>query len=188
MGGLWNPLLDVNCSHLGGCLWLEGRMEQAVTHLPTLGLLHLMQSIWTLLAKVEDGASTLWFSPQTSVFLCWNQNFPVAVDPWRWNMFICPSRLSSPSISEIVATVALDFVFLEKSILDRLVLAREVISRPAVEFKECFLILHSLAMVQGFVPSSEASCPIILGIILLFFSPTLNSAEMRFRQHLDLIT
>lgn len=46
---------------------------------------------------------------------------------------------------------------------------------------------RSLAIVQGFVPISEASCPVILGIILPFCHP-LSSAEMSFRQHLDLIT
>lgn len=103
-------------------------------------------------------------------------------------MLVCPLHLSLPSTFELVAIVDLDFVFLEKSILDRYVLIRKVISRAAVERKECFLILHSLATVQVFVPSSEASCPVILGIILPFFLPTLSSAEMTFGQHLALIT
>jgi len=64
----------------------------------------------------------------------------------RLNMLI----ILSPLFSELVARVALDLVFLGKKksnkVLGRLVFARKVVSRLALQCREQLLISHSLTM------------------------------------------
>lgn len=103
------------------------------------------------------------------------------------DMFFCPLQLSHPPISELLATVALEFVFLEKSILDRFALAREVIARSTVECKDFSNLTQSVCgprICSQF--RSFLSCH-LGNHSAFFFPPTLNSAGMKFRQHWDVI-
>lgn len=120
-------------SYGGGCLWPGGKMEQASHSFAHFGVItHHAEHLNSAGKDGEWGFTHLIQSTDVYVPVL-KSKLPCS----SWSMKTKYVHLSIASFSPLIflswwQQLPLIFVFLEKSVLNRLVLAREVMSRPSV--------------------------------------------------------